>query len=261
MLKRFIRDLKKYLAYSGKAAKAQLKSEVASSYLNWIWWILEPVCFTFIYYLVFGVLFHLKEEYMIAFIVIGVSLWDFFNRMMKNSVRIIRANKSIISKVYLPKYILLVVRLGVNGFKMAITFVIAIAAMIILGVPVTWHVFMAVPVLIVFILFTFGISCLLLHFGVFVADLHNIVDIVLKMVFYVTGVFYSIGRRIPGPAGNWLINANPVAYSINAMRSVLLYGKMPNLLVLLIHFVISLGLCILGIYIIYKNENGYVKSI
>ena len=45
---------------------------------------------------------------------------------------------------------------------------------------------------------TFGISTILLHFGIFVEDLFNVTNIVLKLLFYLSGVFYSIGTRIEG---------------------------------------------------------------
>ena len=261
MLKKFLSDTKKYLAYSGISAKAQLKAEVANSYLNWIWWVLEPVCFTFIYYLVFGIFFNLNEEYMISFIVIGVSLWDFFSRMMKNSVNIIRSNKSIISKVYLPKHILILVRLCVNGFKMLITLAIGIVTLIILQVEISWRVILAVPILAVFLIFNFGLSCILLHFGVYVADLNHIVEIVLRMVFYLTGVFYSVPKKIPEPFGLYAVNINPVAYCVDALRKVLLYKETPNLWILLVWLILSLLLSAVGVRIVYKNENSYVKSI
>ena len=44
-MNRFIKDTKKYWKYTIYAAKSQLKTEVANSYLNWIWWILEPLLY------------------------------------------------------------------------------------------------------------------------------------------------------------------------------------------------------------------------
>ena len=46
---RFINDVKKYYNYTIYSAKSELKSEVSNSYLNWIWWVLEPLCFMMIY--------------------------------------------------------------------------------------------------------------------------------------------------------------------------------------------------------------------
>ena len=61
-MNRFIKDTKKYWKYTIYAAKSQLKTEVANSYLNWIWWILEPFCFMLIYAFVFGLMFHHKDS-------------------------------------------------------------------------------------------------------------------------------------------------------------------------------------------------------
>ena len=70
MTGRFIQDMKKYLPYSLVAARSQLRSEVANSYLNWIWWILDPICFMRIYTFIFGYVFNSKEAYFPIFIFI-----------------------------------------------------------------------------------------------------------------------------------------------------------------------------------------------
>ena len=49
MFNRFKDDLKKYWKYAIYSSNAQLKSEIANSYLNWLWWILDPLCFMLIY--------------------------------------------------------------------------------------------------------------------------------------------------------------------------------------------------------------------
>ena len=94
MLKRFVTDIKQYFRYSIVAASAQLRSEVASSYLNWVWWVLEPICFMLIYTFMFGYVFEAKEQYFPIFIFIGLTMWDFFNRTVKQSVKLVKNNKA-----------------------------------------------------------------------------------------------------------------------------------------------------------------------
>ena len=48
-MKRFKSDFKKYFAYAKFSARSDLKSEVASSYLNWLWWVLDPMLFMLVY--------------------------------------------------------------------------------------------------------------------------------------------------------------------------------------------------------------------
>ena len=70
-----ISDFKEYWGYTVQAAKSQLKAEVANSYLNWIWWVLEPFALMLIYVVMFGFVFGMTEEYYPAFIFMGLTLW------------------------------------------------------------------------------------------------------------------------------------------------------------------------------------------
>ena len=62
-MKRFINNMKKYWNYSIYAAKSELKSEVANSYLNWLWWILDPISFMVIYTFMVQIVFKTSEPY------------------------------------------------------------------------------------------------------------------------------------------------------------------------------------------------------
>lgn len=260
MFNRFVCDFRKYFRFSVVSAKAQLKAEVASSYLNWVWWILDPLCFMLIYTFMFGYVFNSKEQYFPVFIFIGISMWDFFNKTLTQSVKIIKNNQSIVSKVYLPKYILVLIRIWVNGFKMMISFGIVVIMMVCYRIPLTWNVLYFFPILVILGVFTFGCSCFLLHFGVYVEDLSNVVSIVLRFVFYMTGIFYNIEKRIPA-FGKELNRYNPVAYLITSARQCLIYEKTPGRKLLLLWLAVSFVIAIAGVRKIYKEENSYVKSI
>lgn len=260
MLKRFVADIRKYWRYSIVCAKSYLKSEVANSYLNWVWWILEPFCFMLIYAYIFGVVFHTSEDYFAAYIFIGLTMWNFFNKTLVASVQMVKRNKSLVSKVYFPKYILLLTRMWVNGFKMLISFGIVVALILFYRIPITWNVVYAVPILIDLFLLTFGMSTFLLHYGVYVEDLSNVVNILLKIVFYLTGIFYHLEKRIP-EYGALLNQYIPTAYLLTSMRQALIYGQTPGWQMLLFWFVVGLLLSCLGVRKIYRQENNYVKSI
>lgn len=260
-LKKFKTDISKYGKYALYSTRAQLKSEVANSYLNWLWWILDPLCFMLIYVFMFGYVFNAREKFFPIFVFIGLTMWDFFNKTLKQSVKIVKLNKSVVSKVYLPKYILLLIKMGVNGFKMGISFLIVIGMLIIWRVPVTWNIVFFVPILLVLGLIVFGLSCFLLHFGVFVEDLSNVTNIVLRFVFYLTGVFWNITTRLPEPLNKIAVKCNPIAFLLSSMRDCMIYEKTPDPLLLCIWFLIGVILSLAGIYIIYKNENSYVKVI
>lgn len=260
-MNRFFNNIKKYYKYAIYSAKAELKSEVADSYLNWLWWIIEPVCFMIIYSFVFGFVFKNSEPYFASFIFVGLSAWQFFERMVNGSVKLIINNRDLVTKVYLPKYILLLSKSFTYLFKLFISLIITFILMFIQHVPITWHIVLLIPILIVLYILSFGIGLILMHFGVTLNDLANLTNIGLKMVFYLSGVFYNISKRLKGTLSHVLLFANPIAFIMNELRKVLIYGKLPNFMFLGIWTIIGLLLCLLGIHVIHKNENSYAKVI
>ena len=251
--------MKKYFSYAKYSAKSDLKSEVASSYLNWLWWVLDPLLFMMVYTFIAVIVFRSKIEYFPVFVFIGLTLWNFFNKNVQGSVKMVRQNSSIVSKVYIPKYILILQKMLENGFKMLISFGLVGIMMVLYRVPVTWRIIYVLPILVVLVLLTFGLSCIVLHFGVFVDDLHNVMMVILRMLFYLSGIFYSIGDRLEEPFRSLLLYCNPMSMLIECTRNCMLYCTLPYRKMLAVWGLISFILCTIGIRLIYSYENSYVK--
>ncbi len=261
MLIRFYNDVRKYWSYAMYAAKSELKGEIANSHLGWLWWFLDPLLFMMVYTFIAVIIFRKGEPYFPIYVFIGLQSWNFFSKTVRGSVKIVRYNKGIISKVYLPKVILVLIRILVNGFKMCVSFSIVVIMMVIYQVPVDWHLLFLIPLFFALLLLTFGVSIVLMHFGVYVEDLANVVAVLLQLCFYMTGIFYSIEKRVPVPYNRILLRGNPVAYLVYEIRNSMLYEVTPNMIIYVIWLVASVLLCIYGINLVYKSENNYVKAI
>ncbi len=124
------------------------------------------------------------------------------------------------------------------------------------------------------ILVTFSFSVNLMHYGVFVEDLSNVMNIVLKLAFYITGIFFNLQERLLTAFSNINMDpdkaelyakaavfVNPVAMTIRDMRNTLLYKGWISWKGMLVWAVIGIVLSAIGVHTIYKNENSYVKVI
>ena len=260
-MERFKRDLMKYRKYMIYSAKAELKAEVANSHLGWLWWILDPLLFMLVYAFVSSIVFKAKEDYFMSFIFVGVTTWDFFNKTLKQSVKLVTSNSQIVTKVYIPKFVFVISKMGTNAIKMAISFALVIGMMIFYRVPLSAKMFYFFPIMLVLFVVTFGMSMILMHLGVFVEDLANVVNVGLRLVFYLSGVFYSISNRIPEPYQSILLKVNPIALLMEDLRRTVLYGKLPHYYSLGLWFVLGIVLSVIGIKTVYKYENSYVKVI
>ena len=261
-MKRFFNNIKKYYKYAIFSAKAELKSEVADSYLNWIWWILEPFCFMLIYTFVFGTLFKSRNEYFASFVMLGLAAWSFFKNMVSGSVKLVSYNRDLVTKVYIPKYILLLSKSFTYLFKFFISLSIAIILMIYQHVPFTWHIIYIIPIIMVLYMVAFGIGLILMNFGVTINDLSNVTNIVLRMVFYLSGVFYNINDKLKGTMKHLLLRGNPAAFCMNEMRKAAsLADKQSSVEGLVFWIVMGIILVMIGVHLIHKNENSYAKVI
>ena len=264
----FFSNLKKYKGYLRYAPVSILKTEVANTYLNWLWWFLEPILFMLTYTFVASFIFNQKIQYFPLFVFIGLNTWNYFDRCVKRGVVMMRKYKGIVTKTYVPKYIFVIVQMILEAIKIAISYLVLIVMMIIYKVPVTWHIIECIPLIIVLMIISFAGCSIMLHFGVFISDLEKTVTVILRLVFYMTGIFYDIGanKKLAKEhpfAQTLLMKVNPVACIMNGMRNCILYGTDPEKTVdwlwIGIWTVVGLALCALGVHLIHKYEAGYAK--
>lgn len=268
LMGRFIKDFKRFFNYTVYSSKAELKSEVADSFLSWLWWFLDPLLYMLVYSFIAVVVFKSNVPYFPVFVFLGLNTWQFFSKTLKSSVKLVSGKKMIVTKVYVPKYMFIFEKIGVYGFKMVVANMLVVITMIGYHVPLTWRVLWIIPITVVLVVVTFGFSTIMMHFGVFVEDLLNVITVVLQLGFYLSGIFYSIesiGKdivgRVPEPYGSLLVKLNPMALIITDLRRVLVYQQDPHWVMMLAWFFAGLILSFVGVKIIYKFENSYVKVI
>lgn len=267
MIKKLREHMKRYNPYSIYAAKSELKGEVSNSYLTWIWWILDPVLFMLVYVFITVVVFKSKGEYLPVVVIIGLTVWNFFNKNVQISVKIVNTFRGIVSKIYIPKYMLILEKVYVNGFKMLIQYGIVAAFAIAYHTPFTIHLIEVIPLVLLTVLLTFACCVFVAHFGVYVNDLYNVVQVILRFMFYLSGVFYDIGTRLAGTkiygfkVDRLMVRVNPVAYIIDDLRRVIIYGKALRIDLFLYWIILSFILLYIGLKLMYKHENSYIKVV
>lgn len=259
--KKFYLDMKKYWAYMLYSAKADLRAEVANSYLNRLWWLLEPFFSMLVYVIVFGRIMGNSIQNYATFTFSALMMWSFFSKTINYSVKLIRNNRDIVTKVYVPKFVLLVSNMIFNFWKLLFSLIVLVPMLLIFKVQAGINILWIVPAYIVMILLAFGLGMIFLHFGVYIDDLSYAVGILLQMMMFLSGVFYEVMTSLSAPLNIVMMCLNPAAVFIDTMRNALLYNTAANIPILGVWGLIAIILCCIGVHIVYKNENGYVKVV
>lgn len=267
MFKKVAKHWKRYNPYALYAAKSELKGEVGNSYLTWAWWVLDPVFFMLVYVFITVVVFRSKGAYLPVIVIIGLTVWNFFNKMLMISVKIVNTFRGLASKIYIPKYMLIMEKVYVNLFKMMISFGIVAVFSAAYHIPPTVRLLYCVPLFFLLLFMSFSLCVLVAHLGVYINDLYNVVQVILRFLFYLSGVFYDVGERLSSTTvfgvsvGRLLLAVNPVAYIIDEFRRIIIYGKALRPELFVYWSAIAAVLLVLGLRLMYRHENSYIKVV
>jgi lipopolysaccharide transport system permease protein len=252
-LHRHYLDLIRYRSY------VDLKSESAQSYLGMLWWILDPLFYLAMYYLVFGVILQRGGEGFVGFLLCGLVFWRWFANSVLRASNSIQGNSAIISQVYLPKLIFPIVETISNAYRFAFILLIFMTFLVIYRQTVEWVWLSALPVLGVQLLLIFGVGICLALVVPFFPDIRKLIDNVMMLFFYMSGIFFDIHQL--EPKFQTLLFLNPMAVLIDQYRTVFFRDQLPDFAALGNVTLVGLGLCLVGVWVGSRLDKTYPRVI
>ena len=213
-------DLIRYKVY------AELSAEAARTFLGILWWLIEPVLYMSVFYLIFGVMFQRGGEGFVYFLLVGLVVWKWFDSSIRSGMVSLQTNAAVIQQVYQPKFIFPVIVVLINTSKFLFVMLLLLLFLLISGKPPSISWLALLPLIGVQFVLIAGITSLCATVIPFVPDLKWVVDNGLTMLFFLSGVFFEISA-MPEYFHDWL-RLNPMAVLIEGYRSALLLGQMPD---------------------------------
>lgn len=167
------------------------------------------------------------------------------------------ANRGLVAQAYFPKAALPIAALLACSREYAYGVLVLVAMSFLWGVSPSpqilwWPVIFAVQ-----FTFTSGLAIFAAAFGVFFRDLRNVLELVFRVVFYLSATMYDIGR-IPESFRSWF-RFNPLYLFYESYRGVLLHAQAPDLARLSIVFVAGLLCACLSLRFMSAKEGTFVK--
>ena len=256
-------------------ALKNLKIQYKYAVLGFLWALFVPFCMAMVFWIIFTFLFQRPEPPLS--IVTALFVWQFVSASITGSTSSIIDNQAILKKVYIPREIIPLSIVLSN----LINFVLSLAVLIPLvffynlftgHTPILpiWIIFLPFIVFLTLLL-TMGIALLTSCLQVFFRDVRYIVEIILLVWFYFSGVFYGIDL-IAEPALKkgipWLTHLymlNPLVDLFTMYRIVLLNLDITEYCSTPILVLQTLGISMLLFFLSYrlflKKENELVDLI
>lgn len=234
-----------YFSLVDTMARLSLKADASRYFFGYIWWILEPLLYVLVFYVVFELVLQSRQEDFLVFLMCGKLTFIWFSKSLNQAARSILNGKGLIGKVSVPKSLFPLAVIQEGLYKQAAVFVLLLAVVLFNGYPMTTTWGWLLPLLAVNYLLIVACSLVAAYMVCLAFDFQVIVSMGTIFLLFVSGIFWN-PRDLPNPEVTELILAvNPLAFLIDAYRQILMAGLAPDawhLLAIAAGCVVAIGL-------------------
>ncbi len=252
-------DLYKYREFLKTNVKKDIRGKYKGSFLGVLWSFINPLLSVLVYAIVFSQIMRFDIDNYVIYLITGVLPWTFFTSSINMGMTSILYNASIIKKVYFPRSILPISSVSSCLVNFLISCLVILVFVLFSGIGITIHLLWLPLIALVQYFLCLGIVFFLSAVEIFVRDLEHIINFVLSMAFYVTPILYK-AEQVPKNL-RFILKLNPMAYIIDAYRDIFYYGVMPDISSLLLVFLVSIIVMMLGYKVFERLQRGFAEEV
>lgn len=248
----WIHDFRRYHEIILFRTYASLKAESEKSYLGYVWWFLEPMVNTLLFYTIFAIFLKNQTPNYAVFLIIGFVFWEWFQSSVSFSMPSIGSKASLLQLIYLPKFIFPMCVILSNTWKFLCVLCVLVIYLWIEGFPPSWA-YLALPlILIIQFLLIVAVSFPAAIIHPIFPDSQVFVQTIFRGLMLVSGVFFE-GYKLKGDVSFWFY-INPLAHLFEMYRGILLNGTFPRTNSVLYSLAFSLVLIIFSFWLMRRMD-------
>ncbi len=243
-------------------ARYRLQASMSENRLGMGWVVLKPILNAVLFGTIFTVILpgDTRPNNFVPFLIVGFFIFEYFSKTLSGGSKAIVGAHSLVRSLSFPR-ILLPIAIVIRQFVELVPMLLVMALIVIgFGEPVTWWWFMLIPVMLLMTMFNLGVALITARLTVHVRDLSQIIPLVSRVIFYTSGIFFSLEKVLDDPELLRLARLNPVHDFIALVRGYLVSGNeiYPFMWwVAIIASVVTFGF---GVVYFWKGEERYGRD-
>ncbi len=251
-------ELWKYRELIWSLTQVNLKNRYQSTALGFIWSILSPLLLALVLFLIFRYSYR-QETNFAAYLLVGLMSWRFFSSSTTTSVYSIVNKASLVTKVYIPREILVLSNVLANLISSLLEFIVIIPFLffVIGNLPLT--IFLFPLVFLIYFWFAYGIGLCLGAFYVYYRDINQIWEVLVNTFFFLSPVVYpmvAISDNIMP-----FYQLNPLTEFIIIFRDLMVYGNLPSAYIVMLAVMYTVLAYIFGRFIFHRLQRRFAEEL
>ena len=254
-----VNDLRHYREFLKSNVKKDIRGKYKGSFLGVLWSFINPLLSVLVYAIVFPYIMRIKVENYLIYLITGIIPWTFFTSSINMGLISVLSNADIIKKVYFPRIILPISTVTSCLVNFLISCLIIVLFCLGSGLGISFQILWLPLIALIQYVMLLGFTFILSAIEMYMRDIEHIVNFILSMAFYVTPILYT--PDIFPEKLAWVLKVNPMAYLVNAYRSIFFYQKMPDLMGIGVVSIFSIFLFMIGYLIFEKLQKGFAEEV
>lgn len=235
------------------------KTKYKRSVLGILWSFLNPLLTMTVQYIVFSTIFRSDIPNFALYLLTGIVCFNFFSEASSMALLSIVGNASLITKVYVPKYIYPLSRVLSSSINLLFSLIPLLAVMLLTGAPPRPALLLLPFGLICLFLFSLGIGLLLSTSMVFFRDTQFLWGVVSMLWMYLSPIIYP--ESIIPVKFLTLYKCNPLYHIIRFIRIILMDGISPEPKAYGLCIIASVVPLLIGAVVFKKNQDKFVVNL
>ena len=248
--------IQKYGFLIRQLVSRDFKTKYKRSILGVLWSFLNPLLMMCVQYFVFSNIFKSDIPNFAAYLLIGTVMFNFFTESCGMALTSILGNASLITKVYMPKYIYPLTRVLSSLINLAISLIPLVIVCLATGIHFRKSAVLALFFLTCLVIFCLGFGLLLSTSMVFFRDTQFLWGVLSMMWMYATPIFYP--ESILPEQFRFVLQINPLYHFLKNTRMCILDGLSPEPVAYVQCFLIALVALLIGALVFHKNQDKFV---
>lgn len=260
---------RRYLHSLWLLSARDLKVRYATSFLGYLWSVLDPLVMSLIYWFVFTQVFDrdVGEDPYIIFLISALLPWVWFNSSVSDFTKAFKKDARLVRSTNIPRSIW--VNRIVLSKGMEFLFSLPVLALFVIVnamvetdpskvVQVGWGILWFPVAMLLQVILLVGLGMLVAPLCALYADLERTTGLILRALFYATPIIYSV-NNLPG-AFETIGAFNPLA-GIFTLYRMAFFPDQWHLTTVLISVVMSLAIFVLGSWVFRTLERPVLKEL
>ena len=228
-------------------ATLSLKADAQRYFFGYLWWILEPLLWVGVFYLVFEVLLGTGRADFLVFLAVGKLTFIWFSKSVSQSANSLLGSRGLIGKMDAPKWLFPLAICHEGLYKQVAVFALLIVMLLYKGYAPSTAWLWLVPLAITQYLLIVGCGMLAALLVCVRQDFQLLVQLGMVFLLFMSGIFWDIDSIGNTALRENLLLVNPMASLIDLYRTVLMEGSAPLLtqwLIVLVESVVIMAVIV-----------------